>query len=98
MRRSQGDGRVAARSAVLPGVRTWQLDCEHGSSARHKEAFEAYLELLQDGSTTARLPDADRGARARAGPGAAAGRRRSCAAARRDDCGREPAAQRETTC
>ena len=41
-----GDGRVTLPSARLPGVRTWQLDCEHGGLADDKSAFEAYLELL----------------------------------------------------
>ncbi len=46
-----GDGRVTRASAMLPGVRTWQLDCEHGDLPDEKDAFEAYLELLQTGST-----------------------------------------------
>ncbi len=47
-----GDGRVALRSAMLPGVRTWALDCEHGSLPSKKEAFPAFLELLERGETT----------------------------------------------
>lgn len=46
-----GDGRVTLESAMLPGVPTWQLDCEHGSLPDKRSAFEAYLELLVDGST-----------------------------------------------
>lgn len=49
-----GDGRVTLASALLPGVRTWQLDCAHGTLPDARSAFEAYLELLQTG-TTARL-------------------------------------------
>jgi pimeloyl-ACP methyl ester carboxylesterase len=47
----EGDGRVTLQSAVLPGVRTWTLDCEHGSLPERKDAFEAYLELLVNGTT-----------------------------------------------
>ena len=46
-----GDGRVTVASARLPGVRTWQLACEHGGLADAEEAFEAYRELLDTGST-----------------------------------------------
>ena len=43
-----GDGRVTAPSALLPGVRTWQLDCEHGTLPDKKSAFEAYLRTARD--------------------------------------------------
>jgi CHAT domain-containing protein len=46
-----GDGRVPHWSARLAGVRTWQLDCEHGSLPSHKAAFAGFLELLQQGRT-----------------------------------------------
>ena len=46
-----GDGRVTRGSALLPGVRTWTLDCEHGSLPSKKEAFNAYRELLETGRT-----------------------------------------------
>jgi len=46
-----GDGRVPLESALLPGVRTWKLDCEHGSLPSAKQAFDAYLELLTRGTT-----------------------------------------------
>ena len=46
-----GDGRVTLASALLPGVRTWQVDCEHGGLPDEREAFDAYLDLLVDGST-----------------------------------------------
>ena len=50
-----GDGRVPLASALLPGVRTWTLDAEHGSLPDVKAAFAAYTELLQQGDT-AQLP------------------------------------------
>ncbi len=46
-----GDGRVTLASALLPGVPTWQLDCEHGGLPDKRSAFDAYLELLIDGRT-----------------------------------------------
>jgi CHAT domain-containing protein len=54
-----GDGRVTRASACLPGVRTWAVDCEHGSLPDHEASFAAYTELLATGSTglLARLPD-----------------------------------------
>lgn len=50
-----GDGRVTRESALLPGVKTWKVDCEHGDLADAEDAFEAYLELLNHGDTE-RLP------------------------------------------
>ena len=47
-----GDGRVTRPSARLPGVRTWEVDCEHGTLPDHEEAFAAYTELLTQGSTS----------------------------------------------
>jgi hypothetical protein len=46
-----GDGRVTLQSAMLPGVRTWAVDCEHGDLPKKRSAFDAYLELLTDGKT-----------------------------------------------
>ncbi|MFY9511672.1 MAG: hypothetical protein WAQ05_11945, partial [Rubrivivax sp.] len=46
-----GDGRVPLASALLPGVKTWQLDCAHGSLPSEARAFVAYDELLQQGHT-----------------------------------------------
>jgi hypothetical protein len=46
-----GDGRVTRESALLPGVKTWTLDCEHGELANAASAFEAYRELLSQGNT-----------------------------------------------
>jgi hypothetical protein len=49
--RDHGDGRVTLASARLENVRTWKLDCEHGSLPSEKAAFEAYVELLDKGDT-----------------------------------------------
>ncbi len=49
-----GDGRVPLESALLPGVMTWTLDCEHGKLPSAKQAFDAFLDLLARG-TTAKL-------------------------------------------
>ena len=46
-----GDGRVTLQSALLPGVRTWLVDCDHGHLPAEGDAFDAYLDLLQRGST-----------------------------------------------
>jgi tetratricopeptide (TPR) repeat protein len=50
-----GDGRVPLESALLPGVRTWTLDCDHGSLPSAERAFDAFADLLKLGAT-ARLP------------------------------------------
>ena len=50
-----GDGRVTLASAMLPGVPAWQLDCEHGALPAERSAYDAYLDLLVEGSTR-RLP------------------------------------------
>jgi len=47
-----GDGRVALDSALLPGVRTWTLDCEHGGLPDKASAFDAFTDLLMLGDTT----------------------------------------------
>jgi CHAT domain-containing protein len=46
-----GDDRVTLQSALLPGVKAWHVDCEHGDLANAHDAFEAYLELLTQGDT-----------------------------------------------
>lgn len=51
-----GDGRVTLESALLPGVRAWRLNCSHGDLPAAREAFEAYLELLERGETTRLAP------------------------------------------
>ena len=51
-----GDGRVPLASALLPGVATWTLDCEHGSLPSAKGAFDAFADLLIRGTTTRLVP------------------------------------------
>ncbi len=58
-----GDGRVPLASALLPGVRTWTLDCEHGSLPSAKDAFPAFVELLVNGDTERLVPLAAAGRR-----------------------------------
>ncbi len=48
-----GDGRVPLECALLPGVRTWKLDCEHGGLPDAGGAFDAFVELLARGDTAA---------------------------------------------
>jgi hypothetical protein len=48
---ADGDGRVPRESALLPGVKTWRLDCEHGSLPSAQGAFDAFVELLDKGDT-----------------------------------------------
>jgi hypothetical protein len=48
---TDGDGRVPLPSALLPGVRTWKLDAEHGKLPDVASAFDAYVELLATGET-----------------------------------------------
>ena len=50
-----GDGRVTWQSSRLPGVSAWTVDCDHGGLPAQKDAFKAYAELLDHG-TTKRLP------------------------------------------
>jgi len=53
---ARGDGRVTWESGIPLNVRTWFLpQVEHGDLPAHPEAFPAYLELLETGSTD-RLP------------------------------------------
>ena len=59
-----GDGRVPLQSALLPGVRTWKVDAEHGKLPDVAGAFAAYIELLATGQTSQLEPlrlDATRG-------------------------------------
>ncbi len=49
---ADGDGRVPLASALLPGVRTWKLACEHGSLPSAQQAFDAYADLLVHGNTS----------------------------------------------
>ncbi len=52
---TQGDGRVTHKSAMLPGVKTWQVDTGHGDLADARKAFEAYVDILTTGETS-KLP------------------------------------------
>ena len=67
-----GDGRVPLQSALLPDVRTWKFDSEHGSLPDDSKAFEAFTELLTRGDTTRldrlALPGGSRGGAAAAAP------------------------------
>lgn len=51
-----GDGRVPLHCAMLPGVKAWKTDAEHGSLSSHSSAFDAYVQLLEEGSTNALAP------------------------------------------
>jgi len=62
----EGDGRVTTANALLPGVKAWRVDCEHGDLAAAESAFDAYRDLLEHGDTQ-RLPAV---VRARAGSAA----------------------------
>ncbi len=66
-----GDGRVPLHQALLPGVKTWRLDCEHGSMPDADGAFAAFTELLSSGATS-RLMALDTSSQAAAGTGARA--------------------------
>jgi pimeloyl-ACP methyl ester carboxylesterase len=49
---ARGDGKVPWDTGIPPNVRTWYLpEVEHGDLPTHEEAFAAYLELLQNGTT-----------------------------------------------
>ena len=65
-----GDGRVPLSSALLPGVRTWKVDAEHGKLPDVASAFAAYVELLTTGQTS-QIEAYSPAARARGAAGAA---------------------------
>ena len=46
-----GDGRVTLENALLPGVKTWKVNAEHGKLPDVSQAFAAYTELLVTGQT-----------------------------------------------
>jgi hypothetical protein len=52
----EGDGTVLHRSACVPGVRTFELDAEHGDLARQPRAFASFLKLLESGELPAQTP------------------------------------------
>ncbi|SHO49033.1 CHAT domain-containing protein [Desulfopila aestuarii] len=47
----EGDGRVPWKTGIPAGVPVWYTDASHGDLANHTKAFDAYLELLETGST-----------------------------------------------
>jgi tetratricopeptide (TPR) repeat protein len=51
-----GDGYVATKNAMLPGVRAWTVPSEHNALTTNKEAFAAYADLLGDGDTKRLAP------------------------------------------
>ncbi len=71
-----GDGRVTLSRAMLPGVRTWKVDAEHGKLPDVPSAFAAYIELLTTGHTS-QLPALATGTRAERSGGSGAGTTRS---------------------
>jgi hypothetical protein len=48
----EGDAYVNLRSASLPGAGAWVVDAAHTKLAATPKAFDAYLELLQQGRTS----------------------------------------------
>jgi hypothetical protein len=48
---NEGDGRVPWRTGIPAGVPVWHTEAAHGDLARHEQAFEAYRELIETGTT-----------------------------------------------
>lgn len=48
---SEGDGRVSWKTGIPAGVPVWYVEAAHGDLASHEEAFSAYRELIETGST-----------------------------------------------
>ncbi|MSN24365.1 MAG: CHAT domain-containing protein [Geobacter sp.] len=64
---SRGDGKVPWDTGIPQNIRTWYLpDVEHGDLPAHEDAFPAYLELLQNGSTARLATTAPAGIRSAA--------------------------------
>jgi phage gp36-like protein len=51
-----GDGYVATKNAMLPGVRAWTVPSEHSALTTNKDAFASYADLLVDGDTKRLAP------------------------------------------
>lgn len=51
-----GDGRVTHMSSSLPGVATFRVECGHGELPSRRDAFAAYVDLLETGSTARLRP------------------------------------------
>ena len=49
---TRGDGRVTWDSGIPPEVPTWYMEVEHGDLPAHEESFPAFLDLLQNGTTS----------------------------------------------
>lgn len=64
---ADGDGRVTLENAMLPGVKTWQVDIVHGDMADEKKAFDAYVDLLSNGDTARLQPVQSRAMRGASG-------------------------------
>ncbi len=47
----EGDGRVPWKTGIPAGVPVWYADAVHGDLAGHEQAFEAYRELIENGTT-----------------------------------------------
>ncbi len=63
----EGDGRVPWKTGIPAGVPVWYTDAVHGDLANHEEAFEAYRQLIDTG-TTRLLSRTPAGARGEAAP------------------------------
>ena len=48
---ARGDGRVTWDSGIPTGVPTWYMDVEHGDMPAHPPSYNAFLQLLQNGTT-----------------------------------------------
>ncbi len=48
----QGDGTVTWKTGIPEGIPTWYVNAIHGDMPRAKDAFPAYLDLLETGATT----------------------------------------------
>jgi len=48
----EGDGSVPWEGGILPELKTWYMDAEHGKLADHAPAFAAIDEILSGGDTT----------------------------------------------
>jgi len=51
MATARGDGRVTWDSGIPAGVPTWYMDVEHGDMPAHPPSYQAFLQLLQSGTT-----------------------------------------------
>ncbi|MBK0329260.1 CHAT domain-containing protein [Rhodobacteraceae bacterium F11138] len=60
----QGDGTVTWKSGIPKGIPTWYVNAIHGDLPRARDAFPAYLDLLETGTTTQLSKQAPRLSRA----------------------------------